>query len=264
MLCINRLLPTGGRWLIIGRVARRVHVQTILPGQNPLDPQQAHHLRDVLRLTQGTQVELFDDSGAVAMGTLQLSADAIAVNVQPAQITSAAAQSRLSLTVAAAVPKGDRAEWMIEKLSELGVTRFIPLATQRSVVLPRGESKAQRWQRIAIESAKQSRRAGVMSIDALTPLDQAVNQAGRHAILLSTDPAATPLFDLASASRPTQPWLFIGPEGGWTNEETQSFTSAGAAAASLTQTILRVETAAIAAAAILLASSRSHDVTGPS
>src|SRR5687767_15989799 len=80
----------------------------------------------------------------------------------------------LDWTIAAAVPKGDRADWMVEKLSELGVEEFIPLASARSVVLPEGRNKRERWVRIATEAAKQSRRGGVMRVGELTPVAEAL------------------------------------------------------------------------------------------
>jgi 16S rRNA (uracil1498-N3)-methyltransferase len=162
--------------------------------------------------------------------------------------------SAASITIAAAVPKGERADWMIEKLSELGCHRFIPLATERSVVLPEGKNKHDRWTRIAIESAKQSRRAGVMQIDPLTPLaDAAHDDTPSLKLVLSTDTTAQLIIDALRAS-PNTLTLFIGPEGGWTDEELTLFSTKNIPGVKLTSTILRTETAAIAAAAIAAAS----------
>jgi len=143
-------------------VARRIHVPVLAVGETRLDEAQAHHARDVLRLTQGAEVEVFDDEGRAACGTLLIAPGAVAVRVE--HLDEASAGSSVRLTVASAVPKGERADWMVEKLSELGVAAFVPLATARSVVLPEGRNKRQRWARIATEAAKQSRRAGVMQI----------------------------------------------------------------------------------------------------
>lgn len=153
----------------------RLHVKSIRPGSNPLDPSEAHHTRDVLRLNRGDEVELFDESGATARGTIEAS-DRSAVSVRIETINHDPT-SRAPITVAAAVPKGERADWMIEKLSELGVDRFIPLETARSVVVPAGRNKLQRWNRIAIESAKQSRRRGVMRIDKVTSRPHLLTEA---------------------------------------------------------------------------------------
>ena len=172
------------------------------------------------------------------------------------------------LCVAAAVPKGDRADWMVEKLSELGVDEFVPLAAARSVVLPEGRGKHDRWNRIATEAAKQSRRAGVMRITKLTDLSGALAgatdaaQSGRAWFLTTEDDAAVPistaLRDVPAGARLT---VFVGPEGGWTVEERQQFAAAGATAVRLGPTILRVETAAIATAVVVACAPRPR---GPS
>jgi 16S rRNA (uracil1498-N3)-methyltransferase len=232
-----------------GVIRRRVHVPQLRRGEIELDPAAARHVRSVLRLTVGTAVEAFDDAGAVATGVIVRLEPAVVVRV--AEVVSATTQST-EIVIAAAVPKGDRADWMVEKLSELGCHRFVPLATARSVVLPEGRNKRDRWVRLATESAKQSRRSGVMRIDELTPLKAAVDALSREddaaAFHLSTDPSADPILDaLADARNVT---LFIGPEGGWTDEEVALFATRDVRGLKLTTTILRVETAAVAAASI--------------
>jgi 16S rRNA (uracil1498-N3)-methyltransferase len=246
----QRILPARRRCLIIARVARRLHVDAVRVGEITLDADEAHHARDVLRLGVGTAVEVFDDEGRVAGATLTTcDRDAVVARVEQVEM---ARTNRFGWTIASAVPKGDRAEWMIEKLSELGTGAFVPLATARSVVLPEGKNKRERWQRIAIESAKQSRRAGVMRIGELTRLERAIVAPGWY---LSTAADAVPV-DVAvekisaDASHLT---LFIGPEGGWTDEELSRFAAAGLTPVALTGTILRVETAAVTAAAIVAA-----------
>src|SRR5207249_4229873 len=118
-------------------------------------------------------VEVFDNRGASALAKITR-CDARDVIVQIDEVLSPANRS-IDLIIASAVPKGERADWMIEKLSELGVTRFIPLLAERSVVEP-GKNKLERWRRIAMESAKQSRRSGIMQIDALSAVILAVQK----------------------------------------------------------------------------------------
>jgi 16S rRNA (uracil1498-N3)-methyltransferase len=225
---------------------RRVHVPQLRPGDLELAPAAGRHLRDVLRLAEGTAVEVFDDGGATAQGAIVALDPTVIVRIE--QIASAEASGG-QITIAAAVPKGERADWMIEKLSELGCHRFIPLATARSIVLPEGKNKRDRWVRVATESAKQSRRAGVMQIEPLTPLKEAVDGSRDHfAGYLSTRPSANPIIEAwNNTGRVT---LFIGPEGGWTDEEMDMFNQFGVRALKLTSTVLRVETAAVAAATI--------------
>jgi 16S rRNA (uracil1498-N3)-methyltransferase len=241
----NEMLPFFGRCLIIGRVTRRIHVSELRAGLIDLPADQAHHLRDVLRLGAGESIELFDDTGNVAEATIvESSMQTVRVRVD---VPRAAAKLSMQLTVAAAVPKGDRADWMVEKLSELGVSRFIPLATARSVVLPEGRNKRERWMRLATESAKQSRRPGVMRIAELTPLKDTLGEGGW---CFSIAAGARPIVEMLAAP-PPRLTVFIGPEGGWTDDELRLFCDRGIAHVSLTQSILRVETAAIAAAAVL-------------
>ena len=225
-------------------MTRRIHIPSIQAGENLLQASQAHHLRDVLRLKIGSSVELFDDTGHVAQAIVtQVDVQHVAVRVESIQHADNAAE----LIVASAVPKGDRADWMIEKLSELGVSRFVPLETARSVVHPTGSGKRDRWARIATESAKQSRRAGVMRIDDLTRLAAAIEQFP-SAIFCSTGDEAIPIREMAGLKDRLA--IFIGPEGGWTEDEIALFRSHSLTSVKLTATILRVETAAIAAAAI--------------
>ena len=221
-------------------------------GRVQVDQPQAHHLRDVLRLRAGDGVELFDDSGQVGEGVLiEVSAGRVLAEVREVRLV----KQPLAWTVAAALPKGPRADWMVEKLSELGTTRFIPLIAQRSVVVPEGTAKRDRWVRIAAESAKQARRPGTMQIDPPTPLAELLRAIGRGCYL-STGPeaqaASDAMRDLAEAGS-QELTLLIGPEGGWADSEVASFEKAGLTAISLGATILRVETAAICAAGLVAA-----------
>ena len=248
-------MPPAGPGPIIRRVAqfRRLHVPAVREGDLPLDPGQARHARAVLRLEEGAQVEVFDDGGNVASGTLVYDAQGASVRVTEVRAPAPAGSRGLSWGVASAVPKGERADWMFEKLSELGAAEFIPLVTARSVVHPEGRDKRERWQRLATESAKQSRRAGVMRIGELTPLEEAVRRAagpGGGGCFLSTEAEAPPLTGVALDGRRALT-LFVGPEGGWAPAETQLMRDSGLTPAHLTTTILRIETAAVAAAAIV-------------
>jgi 16S rRNA (uracil1498-N3)-methyltransferase len=229
-------------------VLRRVHTPRLHVGSITLDPNGSKHARDVLRLEEGDEVEIFDDAGNVATGAIVALTPSVVVRVE--SITPSPVNV-FELTIAAAVPKGERADWMIEKLSELGVARFIPLATERSVVLPEGRNKRDRWIRIATESAKQSRRAGVMQIDELTEIKAFVTRAASPCFYLA--PLAN---QIIAAAKPAT--LLIGPEGGWTDAEIHLFEQSNIAPLRLTQTILRIETAAIAAAAVVLTSNSPH------
>ncbi len=225
-------------------MAPRVHVPHLHVGRLALPAAEAHHVRDVLRLAVGDPLELFDAAGGTAVGRIA----AVTVGVVAVEVSAVAVADRpaVSLTVAAAVPKGDRADWMVEKLSELGVARFVPLAAARSVVLPGGRNKAERWERIAVESAKQCRRAGVMAVGPVTPVAAII--AAATGWVLSTEGAVQPV---ASVGVPAELTVLVGPEGGWSAEELAACAAAGWVAVGLTRTVLRVETAAVAVAAVV-------------
>lgn len=249
-------------------MARRIHTPVLHEGQIPLDAAQARHARAVLRLAEGAEVEVFDDAGRTAAGVLVYQGPhGAAVLVDRLEGDGAGGReapvaARLRWRVAAAVPKGERADWMVEKLSELGAEAFVPLATTRAVVLPEGRGKLERWGRIATESAKQSCRRGVMRVEPLTPLARAVEAVaagGGVGWCLSTREDAVPVWGASGEwlkepeGRPRSLTLFVGPEGGWTAEELDLMSAAGFRAIRLTDTVLRVETAAVAAASVVAA-----------
>jgi 16S rRNA (uracil1498-N3)-methyltransferase len=125
------------------------------------------------------------------------------------------------------------------------------------VVLPGGRNKIERWGRIALEAAKQSRRAGMMKIAELTPLHRLVSELPLDSArwFLSTTDDATPIRQKLNPV-PKNLALLIGPEGGWTQEEMRGFGDAGLEGVGLTKTVLRLETAAVAAASVVLCNVR--------
>jgi 16S rRNA (uracil1498-N3)-methyltransferase len=231
-------------------MARRLLVPGLRAGLVTLPGDQAHHARDVLRLGVGDEVELFTAAG--------LTGAAVIVEATPANVVAEVREIReaavggLALTIASAVPKAARGDWMIEKLSELGVARFVPLMTARSVVHPEGKNKIERWQRLAAESAKQSHRAGVMRIEALTPLNDLLSSMAGTTAYLSTAAGALPLTAILHPPSSSLT-LLVGPEGGWSEAELALFAERHLTGITLGGTILRVETAAIAAAAVVAA-----------
>jgi len=169
------------------------------------------------------------------------------------------------LTLALAIFKFDRMEWAIEKCTELGVTRIIPVIAQRtdSHLATAAAKRRERWQRLALQASEQSRRAAPPEIDAPVKLRNfcsagdppAVGEAPKPAqarkIVLAESENDTPLRDTL-APHPSSVVLSVGPEGGWTADELKSFGNEGWIAASLGDTILRAETAAIVATALAL------------
>lgn len=228
---------------------RRMLVDELVVGVNALSREQGHHARDVLRMEVGDEVELFTAAGQTARAVLrEVSAQRVLAEVTEIREGG----TGFELVIASAIPKGARADWMIEKLSELGVSRFVPLMTARSVVHPEGKNKIERWERLAAESAKQSRRSGVMEISPLMTLQQALEQMDGLRGYLSTGAGASTLSSILHLPSSTLA-LFTGPEGGWTAEEEALMRNRGLTPVTLGGTILRVETAAMAAAAVVAA-----------
>jgi 16S rRNA (uracil1498-N3)-methyltransferase len=232
---------------------RRFYVpaQNISADTAVLPPEQAHHLRDVLRLSVGDQVELFDGRGNGYTGIITDNSREVRVGRLKRQVSSQIPRPRL--TLATALIKPDRFEWMLEKATELGADEFIPLTTRfTNVRIPgqRLEGRLQRWKRIVTEAARQSGRQDVP--DVLPPVEFArILEDGRLSplarfILFE----GVPRLSIPDCTGPGGALLCIGPEGGWDQSELDAAASAGFQVFNLGQSILRSETAAIAAVAL--------------
>lgn len=159
--------------------------------------------------------------------------------------------------------KGERLDWLVEKCTELGVTRIVLAEFERSIVHV-GETHVEKLRRGAIEACKQCKRAWLPEIDAGAALMTAVQAAqGRGAALLVAEPdPAAPMLAAWLASRgkaAREAAIVVGPEGGLTTDETRRLHDVGAVSVRLAEHILRVETAAIAAAAIWQANEAMFD-----
>jgi 16S rRNA (uracil1498-N3)-methyltransferase len=213
-----------------------------------LDKAESHHARNVLRLSVGDAVELFDGRGSFATASIkQFDAGRAVCRVDAVQHAPAVGPS---LTIASAVPKGPRADAMVDQLSQLGVDRFIPLSAEHSVAVPK-PSKIEKFSRAAVESAKQCGRRWLMCID--RPISPAEVWSDKsYGLKLLAAPSGDPLADLPDRLRACGDVLvLIGPEGGWGADELASAREAGCVMWSIAPNILRIETAATAAAAIL-------------
>src|SRR5580698_7434190 len=157
------------------------------------------------------------------------------------------------LTLALSIFKFDRMEWAIEKCTELGVEHIVPVIARRteSHLAAAAARRVERWQRIARQAAEQSRRSAIPEVSQPIKLKDALALPGSTHILLSESEEDLTLKD-ALQSADAGVVLAIGPEGGWTDSELIQFRDAGWLSASLGNTILRAETAAIAAVAVML------------
>lgn len=207
----------------------------------------AEHLSRVLRAKPGQKFDISVE-GLVREGTI--------VSVSPDQVefelgASLASSVLPEVSVLLSIYKFDRLEWAIEKLTELGVTRILPVVSRRTEAHlgKAAEKRVERWRKIAREAAQQARRG--QSPEILSPLALKKAIAGASGCRIVLDEGEE-LISLKSAVHECEPpiWLALGPEGGWVAEEIELFHQNGWKTASLGSTILRAETAAIAAVAI--------------
>ena len=234
--------------------ARRVRLppERIEAGRAALTPEARHYLVEVLRLAPGAEVEVFDGRGGRWPG--RLDADREALTLGPRAEAGGAA---LDLALLLALAKGEKVDLVVQKATELGVTRLVPFAAERSVVRlepAKGEERALRWRRIAEEAARQCGRADVPEVDAPRALDAALASLGPGTLALVFHPGGARLADLAAAAAAGTPLAaVVGPEGGLTDAEVAICEARGARRVSLGPRILRAETAAIVAVALLQA-----------
>ena len=216
-----------------------------------LTPDQAHHLRAVLRLRAGNEVELFDGTGFSYSGIIQCRGAEIRIG--PLKEIELPEAPETALVLAAALIKPDRFEWILQKGTELGVERFLPLETAFSTVrIPQArlEARMDRWQRIVREACKQSRRVTIPKVHHPVPL---------AALLTAPEYAAHVRFMLHEKAperlnaglKPGDPALLcVGPEGGWDAAEVRAAADAGYRIVNMGTRVMRAETAALAALAI--------------
>jgi 16S rRNA (uracil1498-N3)-methyltransferase len=209
----------------------------------------ADHLIRVLRARVGEEFDIADGQ-SVRRGRITSVKDN-RVEFQLGEATPAAAMVEITLVLS--IFKFDRMEWAIEKCTELGVSRIVPLISRRtdSHLASASTKRVERWQRIARQAAEQSRRATPPEIAAPIKLSEALNLSGSLRIILAESEEQTLLRDVVKPEVASNGIvLAIGPEGGWTEDELRAFQQAGWISASLGNNILRAETAAIAALAV--------------
>jgi 16S rRNA (uracil1498-N3)-methyltransferase len=224
-----------------------------------LGQDEARHLRDVLRLERGAEVFVFDGAGREYRCAVEECARGrVMLNVLE-QAEPARRESPLSLELAVALLKGEKFDLVVQKATELGVSKVLPVLTKQADVRLRDEADAarrvSRWQRIALEAAKQSGRALVPSIAApllFSSLIEAPSENEQWRVMFSEregrELSETIKKAPASVAAIT---ALVGPEGGWTDEEIAQAREGGWSLVTLGGRILRAETAAITVAALL-------------
>jgi len=211
---------------------------------------QAEHLARVLRARIGQEFDVAVE-GRVRRGRI-ISVSQEKVEFELGEELPASALPDITLLLA--IFKFDRMEWAIEKATELGVARMVPLIAKRTDahLASAAAKRVERWRRIAREAAQQSRRAAPPEIAAPVRLQEVLAPPADRRVVLSESEEQVSLKEAVAGSKGPLA-LAVGPEGGWTGEEERAFREGGWIAASLGPTILRAETAAIAAISIVLA-----------
>lgn len=209
----------------------------------------AAHLAKVLRAKEGQQFDIAAE-GVLRGGTI--------VSITPEQVEfelGAALESDPvpEVSVLLSIFKFDRLEWAVEKLTELGASRIIPVVSRRTEphLAKAAEKRVERWRKIAHESAQQARRLHPPEISSPLPLKKALQETSGCRIVLSEVEETVSVKSAVAQCRPPVTLAF-GPEGGWTLEEIDLFRETGWKSASLGSTILRAETAVIAAMAVAM------------
>ncbi|MBZ5687662.1 MAG: 16S rRNA (uracil(1498)-N(3))-methyltransferase [Acidobacteriia bacterium] len=213
----------------------------------------ADHLVRVLRVRVGQEFDIVAN-GVVRQGVVVAIADSLVDFELGEEIP--AEPTAINLTLLLAIFKFDRMEWAIEKCTELGVTRIVPVIARRtdSHLASASAKRVERWRRLTVQAAEQSRRASPPEIANPVKLREAVTLPAELKIVLSEAEEQSQLRDVATPSGAVL--LAVGPEGGWTEEELELFRKHDWLSASLGSTILRAETAAIAATAITMSALR--------
>jgi 16S rRNA (uracil1498-N3)-methyltransferase len=227
-------------------MAERFYINCPLaPGPVVVEGSEAHHLATVCRVRPGDPVCLFNGDGSEYPARV-IASDRRRVTVEVIGQATPVRELPAPLEVAAPLPRGDRAQLLLEKLTELGVTRFVPLQTKRSVVHPR-EAKRERLQRTVIEASKQCGRNVLLQIEPLATWDEFCRRGDLPGFRLLAHPGGDGATQRPqdTETRRCGEVCAVGPEGGFTDEEVGSARAAGWQVLDLGPRILRVETAAI-------------------
>lgn len=230
-----------------------VPVSSVGEGVFSLPKDTVHQLQRVLRSRPGDHVVLIDGTGwayEVALRVLQRDR----VTAEVVRIWQPESEPPTEVTLYQAVPKGRRWDWLLQKATELGVARVVPLQTERSVV--RGAGNLERWNSIVREAAEQSHRARWPQVTDPVTLDQALDAFPDRpqALIACLDPRARSLgCALSDLTLDAPIALFVGPEGGFSEVEVEAAMAKGLIPVSLGPRVLRAETAPLALLALIMA-----------
>lgn len=212
-----------------------------------LDERESHHAAGARRLRVGDTVRLLDGAGMVADGTIEtLTKNALTVSIVQRQLVPAVTRS---VHVVCALPKGDRQRYLLDMLTQIGITSFTPLLCERSFVKPK-RALLERLQRVMIEACKQSQNPFLPELRhpmELADIMREITTGGCYCMV------AHQHGDEFQLPEQNTLYMLVGPEGGFTEPELKLMIDGGAVLVSLGANILRIETAAVTGAGLLLA-----------
>jgi 16S rRNA (uracil1498-N3)-methyltransferase len=232
-------------------VRRRFFVDEFVGGRAVMAGETAHHLGRVLRAERGQLYELSDGKRVWLARIEEIKRDRVEFSLAE-ELPSR--EPLFQTVLLLSIVKFDAFEFALEKATELGVSRIVPLVAARSEksLLAAAPKRAERWKKILLEASQQSRRLRIPELAPLTKLEAALSShSGRLQILLSERSEAPSLRAILEGQNAAVAVLAIGPEGGWADAEFQRAETQGFREASLGRLILRTETAVIAALAAL-------------
>jgi 16S rRNA (uracil1498-N3)-methyltransferase len=241
---VSAAATTAAAVAVRAAAAAQVFVED--PAQPVLADEDVHHLARVLRLRDGEEVIVTDGRGRWARtawrGSASLEAVADVAGIGGDGAVQSEARAEPVLTVAFAPVKGERPEWVVQKLTELGIDRIVPLRTERSVVRwtgARGQASVEKLRRVAREAAAQCRRVWLPEVTDTLPFSDlsALGEPGEVVLAQLSGDRPTPM----------QRVVAVGPEGGWSTDELET----GLPTVGFGLSVLRAETAAVTAGAIL-------------
>ncbi len=231
-----------------------IRPEAITGGRVRFDPGEAHHLGGVLRLRPGALLEATDGSGRLFTVRLETlgAAEASGTILEEG---GPAPESPCAITLAQGILKGERMTWLVQKATELGAARIVPVGMERVVPRAPAEGAAPRrarWERVAREAVKQCRRTVVPVIETPRPFAEVIAEAPRHDLAwLLWEGGGVPIAVAArAAGRPRRLLLLVGPEGGFTRAEVARAEAAGARLVGLGPRTLRAESAALVGLAL--------------
>ncbi|MBS3148976.1 16S rRNA (uracil(1498)-N(3))-methyltransferase [Candidatus Woesearchaeota archaeon] len=221
---------------------RMYHPEAKLDKEITLTGEQTRHIK-VLRMQEGQRIRVFDGQGHEYEGVYSEKVRPGKLKLEQTVVPNPEPKTHITLAVAA--PKGGRLDVLVEKVSELGVRKLVPIICSRSVVKPK-ETKIERLRKIAIEAACQSERTTLLEISEPTPFATLLEKVREYNHSYLCHKSGTPL---SHADIGESVLLIVGPEGDFTEAEMQAALEAGCQKVSLAPTVLRTETAGITAAA---------------